>query len=37
VLPNHVCTVVNLVDSLYIAEDAQIVDVWPVTARGRNT
>ncbi len=37
VLPNHVCTVINLVDSVYVAEDGQIVDVWPVTARGRNT
>lgn len=37
VLPNHVCTVVNLVDSIYVTEDGQVVDVWPVTARGRNT
>jgi len=29
--------VVNLVDSVYVATGGQIVDVWPVTARGRNT
>jgi len=37
VFPNHVCTVVNLVDSVYVATGGQLVDVWPVTARGRNT
>ncbi|HTT50736.1 MAG TPA: alanine racemase [Streptosporangiaceae bacterium] len=37
VFPNHVCTAVNLVDSVYVAQDGQVVDVWPVTARGRNT
>jgi D-serine deaminase-like pyridoxal phosphate-dependent protein len=37
VIPNHVCTVVNLVDYLNVARDGKLVDRWPVDARGRNT
>jgi D-serine deaminase-like pyridoxal phosphate-dependent protein len=36
VIPNHVCTVVNLVDQLTIVRDGQVVDRWLVAARGRN-
>jgi D-serine deaminase-like pyridoxal phosphate-dependent protein len=36
VIPNHVCTVVNLVDWLYVAEGGAVTGRWPVTARGRN-
>ena len=36
VMPNHVCPVVNLVDEYVVASDGQIVDRWPVDARGRN-
>jgi D-serine deaminase-like pyridoxal phosphate-dependent protein len=36
VVPNHVCPVVNLVDEYVIARGGQIVDRWPVDARGRN-
>ena len=32
VVPNHVCATVNLVDELVAGEE-----VWPVTARGRNS
>jgi D-serine deaminase-like pyridoxal phosphate-dependent protein len=32
VVPNHVCATVNLVDELVAG-----AEVWPVTARGRNT
>ncbi len=32
VVPNHVCATVNLVDELVAGDE-----VWPVTARGRNT
>ena len=37
VIPNHVCTVVNLVDYVNVARDGKLVDRWPVDARGRNT
>ena len=36
VVPNHACTVVNLVDELTIVRDGEVVDVWPVASRGRN-
>jgi D-serine deaminase-like pyridoxal phosphate-dependent protein len=40
VVPNHVCTAVNLVDELAVFDhgtDAQPVASWRVAARGRNT
>ncbi len=35
VIPNHVCVVVNMVDRLIAVRNNQIVDVLPVTARGK--
>jgi D-serine deaminase-like pyridoxal phosphate-dependent protein len=35
-VPNHVCPVVNLVDAFVVAQGGQVVDTWPVDARGRN-
>lgn len=35
-VPNHCCAVVNLVDELVAVRGGQVVDVWPVSARGRN-
>lgn len=32
VIPNHVCATVNLVDEIVVGDE-----VWPVSARGRNT
>ena len=37
IAPNHVCPVVNLVDELVVAQGGEIVDRWPVDARGRNS
>ena len=37
VVPNHVCSAVNLVDQLVVTRDGQIVDRWPVAARGALT
>jgi D-serine deaminase-like pyridoxal phosphate-dependent protein len=37
IVPNHVCPVVNLVDELVVAQGGQVVDRWPVDARGRNS
>lgn len=36
VVPNHVCTVVNLADEYNVVRDGTIVDTWPVDARTRN-
>ncbi len=37
VVPNHVCTAVNLVDELLVVDgDDLLVGRWPVAARGRN-
>jgi D-serine deaminase-like pyridoxal phosphate-dependent protein len=35
VVPNHVCTVVNLFDNLVVTRGGEVVDEWPVAARGR--
>jgi D-serine deaminase-like pyridoxal phosphate-dependent protein len=36
VVPNHVCTVVNLFDEYLVTSAGRVVDRWPVTARGTN-
>ena len=33
VIPNHVCTVVNLTSELVIVSDGKVTDRWPVSAR----
>ena len=35
VIPNHVCVVVNMVDQLIAVRGGQVVDVFPVAARGK--
>jgi D-serine deaminase-like pyridoxal phosphate-dependent protein len=35
-VPNHVCSAVNLVDTLYVQGDADL-ETWQVAARGRNS
>jgi D-serine deaminase-like pyridoxal phosphate-dependent protein len=37
VIPNHVCTTVNLVNELHVVQDEQVTERWPVDARGRNS
>ena len=37
VVPNHVCNAVNLADELVAVHDGEVVDRWPVAARGANT
>jgi len=36
IVPNHVCTVVNLFEEYVVTEAGRVVDRWPVAARGRN-
>ena len=35
IIPNHICPAVNLTDELLIVRDGEIVDRWPVAARGK--
>jgi D-serine deaminase-like pyridoxal phosphate-dependent protein len=37
VVPNHVCTAVNLADELHVVAGSDVVDRWRVIARGANT
>lgn len=37
VVPNHVCTPVNLADELLVVQHGEVIDRWPVAARGTNT
>ncbi|CAN5650483.1 D-TA family PLP-dependent enzyme [soil metagenome] len=37
VVPNHVCSAVNLADDLVVVRGTTPVGVWPVAARGANT
>lgn len=36
VVPNHVCTVINLASEYLVVRDGAVVDEWPVDARARN-
>ena len=35
VIPNHVCTCINLHDRVFVVEGEQVVDQWKVAARGK--
>ncbi|MFF1380010.1 alanine racemase [Streptomyces sp. NPDC058308] len=37
VVPNHVCTPVNLADELLVVRDGEVIDRWQTAARGANT
>jgi D-serine deaminase-like pyridoxal phosphate-dependent protein len=34
--PSHVCPVVNLASKVFLVRDGQVLDIWPVDARGRS-
>jgi len=36
VVPNHICPVVNFVDSFLVVRRGELAGTWPVDARGRN-
>lgn len=36
VVPNHVCTAVNLADEYVVERNGEVIGSWPVDARGRN-
>lgn len=35
VIPNHVCVTVNMHDEAYLVRGDEVIDCWPVAARGR--
>jgi len=35
IIPNHVCPTVNLADELFVVRDGEVVETWPVIARGK--
>ena len=35
IIPNHICPSINLLDELNIVRDGQVIDVWPIAARGK--
>jgi D-serine deaminase-like pyridoxal phosphate-dependent protein len=37
IIPNHVCITVNLADEVFVMRDGDVIDAWPVAARGANT
>ena len=36
IIPNHICPVVNLFDSMYITQGERVIDEWVVAARGKS-
>ena len=36
IIPNHICPVVNLFDSMYITKGERVIDKWAVAARGKS-
>jgi D-serine deaminase-like pyridoxal phosphate-dependent protein len=36
VIPNHICPVVNLFDSIYVTQGDTVVDRWTIAARGKS-
>jgi D-serine deaminase-like pyridoxal phosphate-dependent protein len=34
-VPSHCCTTTNLYDVLYVVQNSELVDIWPIAARGR--
>ena len=34
-IPGHCCTTVNLHDRIYVVDNDEVVDIWPVVSRGK--
>ena len=35
-IPGHCCTTLNMHDRLYIVDGEDVIDVWPITSRGKS-
>ena len=36
-IPNHVCSAVNLSDEYVVVSEGAVISRWEIAARGRNT
>ena len=36
IIPNHICPVINLFDSIYVTQGDRVIDQWTVAARGKS-
>lgn len=36
IIPNHICPVINLFDSMFITQGERVIDEWVVAARGKS-
>jgi len=36
IYPSHICTTINLHDKMFVVSDDEVVDVWPILARGKS-
>ncbi|MCY3781679.1 MAG: alanine racemase [Chloroflexi bacterium] len=36
IIPNHICPVINLFDSMFITQGERVIDEWMVAARGKS-
>ena len=36
IIPNHICPVINLFDSMFITQGERVIDEWTVAARGKS-
>ncbi|MBC7814141.1 MAG: alanine racemase [Burkholderiales bacterium] len=36
IIPNHICPVMNLFDAMFITQGDEVIDRWPVAARGKS-
>lgn len=37
IVPNHVCNAVNLANEYWVVQNGEVIDSWPIVARGANT
>ena len=35
-IPGHCCTTVNVHDKIYLVDEDDVVDIWPITSRGKS-
>ena len=36
IIPNHICPVINLFDTIHVTRGERVIDQWPVAARGKS-
>ena len=36
IIPNHICPVINLFDTIHVTKGDRVIDQWAVAARGKS-